>query len=93
MLTIRLPSGRRLFFIRPRIEKNNYGYEQITYDGEGPQHKWCRMETYGARLVENCIQGIARDVLCDAMRRLERTGLSIVLHCHDEVVVEASPKV
>ncbi|GHV28210.1 hypothetical protein FACS18948_6830 [Clostridia bacterium] len=93
MLTIRLPSGRRLFFIRPRVEKNNYGYEQITYDGEGPQHKWCRLETYGARLVENCIQGIARDVLCDAMQRLERTGLSIVLHCHDEVVVEASPKV
>jgi DNA polymerase len=93
MLTIRLPSGRRLYYIKPRIEPNRFGGESITFEGIGTQHKWTRIDTFGAKLVENIIQGIARDVLCDAMQRLERAGLEIVLHCHDECLIEASPGV
>ena len=93
MLCIKLPSGRRLYYIKPKIETNSKGYDEITYEGVGPQHKWSRINTYGAKLVENCIQAIARDILFDAMQRLHATGLDIVLHCHDEAVLEASPKV
>ena len=93
MLCIRLPSGRRLYYIKPKIETNEKGYEEITYEGMGPQHKWCRINTYGAKLVENIVQAIARDILFDAMQRLNSAELEIVMHVHDEVLIEASPGV
>jgi DNA polymerase len=91
MLAIRLPSGRRLYYIKPRIETGKNGYEQITFEGDA--HVWTRQETYAAKIVENITQAIARDALFDAMRRLEAAGLEIVLHCHDEILAETSPGV
>ena len=61
----------------------------MTYMGEDAANKWSRIATYGPKLVENCTQGIARDILCEAMRRMEGMGLRIVAHVHDEVIIEA----
>jgi DNA polymerase len=90
-LFITLPSGRRLAYVKPRIEVNHFGSESVTYEGVGATKKWERIESYGPKFVENIVQAISRDILCDAMRHLDGIGLSIVMHCHDEVVIEASP--
>lgn len=91
MLFIRLPSGRRLAYVKPRIEENRFGSESVTYEGVGETKKWERIESYGAKFVENIVQATSRDILCDAMRRLDAMGLNIVMHIHDEVVIEAPP--
>jgi DNA polymerase len=91
-LFITLPSGRRLAYVKPRIGTNMFGSDCVTYEGVGATKKWERIDTYGPKLVENCIQAISRDLLCHAMQQLESAGCRIVMHIHDEVVIEA-PKV
>ena len=83
-----LPSGRRLAYIKPRLEPNRFGKLALTYEGVGANNKWTRMETYGGRETENLCQATARDLLAEAMWRMEKAGLSIVGHVHDEVILE-----
>ncbi len=87
MMFIVLPSGRSLAYVKPRIGENQYGDECITYCGTGATKKWDRLETYGPKLTENIVQAISRDILAEAMRRLER--YRIVGHVHDEIIIEA----
>lgn len=90
--TITLPSGRKLFYINPSIGENRWGTPSITYMGmDQTSKKWKRIETYGGKLTENCVQAIARDALADAIERLEAAGFPIVFHVHDEVVIDIKP--
>ena len=84
-----LPSGRRICYVKPKIGTNRFGNESITYEGIGPTKKWERLETYGAKLVENIVQATSRDLLTNAMQNLNKAGYDIVMHIHDEVVIEA----
>ena len=86
-LFIKLPSGRRLAYVKPRIGENRFGGEAITYEGTGGTKKWERLETYGPKLVENIVQATSRDILCHAMKTLR--CCDIVAHVHDEVIIEA----
>jgi len=88
-LFITLPSGRRLAYVKPRIRENRFGGESVTYEGIGNTKKWERIESYGPKFVENIVQATARDILADAMHRLDAAGYRIVMHVHDEVVIEA----
>lgn len=89
ILFIKLPSGRCLSYLRARIAESRHGIECITYDGMNQTTKqWGPQETYGGKLVENLCQAIARDCLADAMVRLHMKGFQIVLHVHDEIVIE-----
>lgn len=89
ILWITLPSGRQLCYAKPRIGKNRFGSTSILYDGiNQTTRKWEVQETYGGKLVENIVQGIARDCLALSMLRLNDAGLKIVMHVHDEVVLE-----
>lgn len=90
MLKIMLPSGRSLSYVRPRMTTNRFGSESVSYEGVGTNRKWTRIESYGAKFCENIVQATARDVLAEAMLRLERNGFDIVCHIHDEVVLEVS---
>jgi DNA polymerase len=90
MLIITLPSGRELFYAHPRIEENRFGGESITYEGVGTGKRWERIETYGAKLVENIVQAISRDILCNALTTFKYSD--IVMHIHDEIVIEADPR-
>jgi len=90
MLFITLPSGRNLCYVKPHIGINQFGSECITYEGVGSTKKWERLETYGPKLVENIVQGIARDILCFAMKSLK--DKNIVMHVHDELVIESAPE-
>ena len=87
MMFTMLPSGRRLAYVKPRIGENRFGGESVTYMGVGGTKKWERLESYGAKFVENLVQGIARDILCYAMQTLK--NCAIVGHIHDEIVIEA----
>lgn len=89
ILFITLPSGRNLAYIKPRLETNKFGREGITYEGIGATKKWERIETYGPKLVENIVQATARDLLAEAMINVDKKGYEIVMHVHDEIVVEA----
>ena len=89
MLFITLPSGRKLAYVKPRIGMNQFGGESVAYEGIGTTKKWERVESYGPKFVENIVQAIARDILCYAMQTLRHC--SIVMHIHDEVVIEADP--
>ena len=86
---IQLPSGRRLAYVKPRIGENRFGSESVTYEGIASMKKWDRLESYGPKFVENIIQATARDILTESMHRLEDAGYRIVMHVHDEVVIEA----
>lgn len=88
ILFIYLPSGRKLSYVKPRLELNRFGREGITYEGVGESKKWTRIETYGPKMVENIVQAVSRDILAEAMLRLEKAGFDIVMHVHDEVVLE-----
>jgi len=91
-LTITLPSGRKLYYTSPGIGENEWGKPSISYMGMDQKTKrWKRIETYGGKLVENCVQAIARDCLADAIERLEAAGLPVVFHVHDEVVIDVAP--
>ena len=89
MLFITLPSGRQLAYVKPKIGTNKFGGECITYEGVGSTKKWERLDSYGPKFVENIVQATARDILCYAMRTLR--CCAIVMHIHDELVIEAAP--
>ena len=91
MLFIHLPSGRRLSYIKPRLEPNQYGGESITYLGPDANKHWGRIESYGPKFVENIVQAVSRDILAAAMTRLK--DYRIVGHVHDEVIIEAPAEV
>lgn len=86
-LFMRLPSGRRLAYVKPRMGINQFGSESVTYEGVGATKKWERLESYGPKFCENAIQAIARDILMYAMQTLR--SCSIVAHVHDELIIEA----
>jgi len=86
-LTIRLPSGRKLFYANPLLVKNKWGEPSINYIGSGFGG---RSDTYGGKLVENIVQAIARDCLSCTIELLEKEGFEIIMHCHDEVVIECA---
>ncbi len=88
MLTISLPSGRKLFYPNPKIEMNKKGFESITYDGLNTAHVWGRLETYGGKLTENIVQAVARDCLAVTLSRMQLAGFDTVMHIHDEVVLD-----
>lgn len=88
ILFVTLPSGRRLSYIKPRMCENRYGRDSLSYEGVGESKKWMRIETYGPKLVENVVQGTARDLLAYAMLQLRNAGFDIVMHIHDEAVLE-----
>ena len=90
MLFIKLPSGRNLAYVKPKVGTNKFGGECITYEGVGATKKWERLDSYGPKFVENIVQATARDILCYAMRTLR--CCSIVMHIHDELVIEADPR-
>ncbi|MFQ7289790.1 MAG: DNA polymerase [Lacrimispora saccharolytica] len=91
MLFIRLPSGRLLSYVKPKIGENKFGGESVTYEGIGATKKWERIESYGPKFVENIVQAVSRDILCYAMRTLSHCF--IVGHVHDELIIECSPGV
>jgi DNA polymerase len=90
-LFITLPSGRKLAYVKPRIGENRFGGDCVTYEGVGGTKKWERIESYGPKFVENIVQAISRDILCYALRTFH--CCEIVMHCHDEIVIEADPRV
>lgn len=90
MLFITLPSGRNLAYVKPKLGTNKFGGTCITYEGIGPTKKWERLDSYGPKFVENIVQATSRDILLYAMRTLR--NCSIVMHIHDEVVIEADPR-
>lgn len=91
MLFIKLPSGRLLSYVKPRIGENQYGGESVTYEGVGSTKKRERIESYGPKFVENIVQAVSRDILCYAMKTLRHCF--IVGHVHDELVIECDPRV
>ncbi len=90
MLFIVLPSGRQLAYVKPKIGENIFGGESVTYEGVGATKKWDRLESYGPKFVENIVQAISRDILMYAMKTLRTC--SVVAHVHDEVIIEADPR-
>ena len=93
IMFIKLPSGRRLAYCKPRLGINAFGSECITYEGIGMGKKWERIETYSGKICENVVQAIARDVLVESMMRLHKAGYRITMHIHDEVVLEVEDDV
>lgn len=91
MMFITLPSGRQLAYVKPRIGENKFGGQCITYEGVGGTKKWERLDSYGPKFVENIVQATARDILSYAMQTLR--CCSIVMHIHDEIVIEADPHI
>lgn len=87
MLFITLPSGRKLSYVKPRIGTNQFGSDCVTYEGIGGTKKWERIESYGAKFVENIVQAISRDILSHAMQTFR--NCSIVMHVHDEIILQA----
>ena len=90
MMFITLPSGRRLCYVKPRMGENQFGGEAVTYEGIGATKKWERLESYGPKFVENIVQATARDILVYSMQTLR--NCSIVAHVHDELIIEADPR-
>ena len=87
---IDLPSGKSLYYPEVKVEYNNYGNTTLSFMGvSGYTHKWERIPTYGGKLVENIVQAISRDLLADAMLRVDKKGYDIIMHVHDEIVVNA----
>ena len=90
-MTIILPSGRKLYYAKPYMEPDGRGHDRIRYWGmDQTSKKWKALETYGGKLVENCVQAIARDCLAENIERLEAAGFPVVFHVHDEVVIDAA---
>jgi DNA polymerase len=87
-LFIQLPSGRRLAYARAHLETGKYGSSQMVYEGQGDRVGFTKLVTYGGKLVENIVQATARDLLAQAMYRLEQHGYKVIFHIHDEAVTE-----
>ncbi len=92
ILFIKLPSSRKLAYRSPRLGINKFGKTSLTYMGISQNKKYEKIETYGPKLVENIVQGISRDILANAMVNLRKKGFEIVMHVHDEVVVEVEKR-
>ena len=90
MLFVTLPSGRSLAYVKPKIGTNKFGGDCITYEGIGGTKKWERLDSYGPKFVENIVQATSRDILMFAMQTLR--NCAIVMHIHDELVIEADPQ-
>ncbi len=89
VLFIELPSGRRLSYLRPKLVPGKFDKMALTYQGvDQVKKQWCTLDTYGGKLVENIVQAVARDCLAHAMLKLDAAGYRIVMHVHDEVVLE-----
>ncbi|MCV0021587.1 MULTISPECIES: DNA polymerase [Actinomycetaceae] len=88
ILFIELPSGRRLAYVQPRLGENRWGGTSITYTGTTTARRWGQLETYGGKLVENIVQAIARDLLVTGMHAVAKAGHRIVMHVHDEIVID-----
>ena len=88
MLFIKIPSGRQLSYVKPRMGENRFGGESVTYEGVGGTKKWERIESYGPKFVENIVQAISRDILAHSMRTLSHCF--ICGHVHDELIIECS---
>lgn len=89
-LTVRLPSNRKLYYVKPHMGTNRFGKPSLIYWGMNQKtKKWERLETYGGKLAENITQAVARDCLAEAIERLEAAGYPVVFHIHDEVVIDA----
>lgn len=91
MLFIRLPSGRKLAYVKPRMGENKFGGESVTYEGVGGTKKWERIESYGPKFVENIVQAISRDILSFSMQTLSHCF--ICGHVHDELIIECTKDV
>ncbi len=89
ILFIQLPSKRRLAYPKAKIGMNRFGGESIVYEGIVVGNKWDKIESYGGKFVENIVQAIARDILAEAIMRLEKKEFNIVMHIHDEAVIES----
>lgn len=93
-LTIKLPSGRKLYYPKPHLKENRFGSNALHYFGVNQTtKKWEVQETYGGKLVENIVQAVSRDCLAVTLKRLESEGLQTVMHIHDEAVIDADPNV
>lgn len=90
IMFIALPSGRRLAYVKPKLGENKFGGTAITHEGIMTGRKWGQLETYGGKLTENIAQAVARDLLTYAMHQVDRAGHRIVMHVHDEIVVETA---
>ena len=91
-LWMALPGGRKLAYLKPKLQPNRFGRMSLTFEGVGNaagSGGWSRQETYGGKLSENATQATARDILTEAMWRLEKAGFAIIAHVHDEVIIEA----
>lgn len=89
-MTIRLPSGRKLYYPAPHMGVNRFGNPSVCYWGlNQTTKKWQEIETYGGKLAENITQAVARDCLAETIERLEEAGHKVVFHIHDEVVIDA----
>ena len=89
-LTVRLPSGRKLYYPKPFLKENQFGKEAIHYYTVGQQtRKWEITSTYGGKMTENIVQAIARDCLAVTLDRIAAKGLQVVFHVHDEVIIDA----
>lgn len=83
-----LPSGRKLAYIKPKMQPNRFGRMAVTFESLNAANKWARGETYSGKITENLTQATARDLLAEAMWRMEQKGWNIVGHVHDEVILE-----
>ncbi|MBU9745874.1 DNA polymerase [Lachnospiraceae bacterium ASD3451] len=88
-LTVRLPSGRKLYYAKPFLQDNQFDRPAVHYYGVGENKKWGIESTYGGKLVENITQAIARDCLAVTLERIAAKGLQVVFHVHDEVIIDA----
>lgn len=88
-LTVRLPSGRKLFYPKPFLQENQFGKMALHYYSTGSNKKWGVESTYGGKMTENIVQAIARDCLAETLKRIEDKGLHVVFHVHDEVIIDA----
>ena len=87
--TILLPSGRKLYYPKPFLQENKFGKAALHYHSLNSQKKWSVDSTYGGKLTENIVQAIARDCLAETLIRIEKKGLQVVFHVHDEVIIDA----
>lgn len=88
--TIQLPSGRKLYYVRPFLKENDFGRQALHYWGMDQQtKKWTVLSTYGGKITENVVQAIARDCLAVSLTRTEQAGFQTVLHVHDEIGIES----
>jgi len=91
-MTMQLPSGRKLYYVDPKLAPAPRFPDKLSIHYMGMNqmtHKWVDIDTHGGKLVENCTQAVARDILCETLMRLYRAGFMPVFHVHDEVIIEA----